>query len=157
MIKMDKKNQLNENALSKALNLLKTHRRNYKQKVHDEVRDYIANNLNVLYPNLILMHKELRVVGGYIDIVAKDNEFFYLIEIKTRKSKKQTRNPRSWTEQLLKQKDGLKYILSLFTKEDIPLKLILVESVRKDNEIIINQIDEAGNWTLIKNILLNGD
>ena len=143
------------NALDKALNLLSSkHRRNYKQKLHEEVRNYIIKNLGLIKRGLEFVEKELRVFGGYIDIVAKDDRSFYLIELKTCLSKYFSKDIKWKAKQLLKQKNGLQHVASLFLDKELDIKLLLVEYLRDIKKLQIKTIDDSGNITELSEVLL---
>ncbi len=146
-----------ENALDKAIAILNSkYKRNRKQKVHDEIRDYIIKNLDVIRTGLIFVEKELRVIGGYIDIVAKDKNSFYLIELKTTLSQYSI-GAKEGIRQLLKQKKGLKHILSLFTNKKINIRLILLQYTRDTKKLLVKELDDSGKSKLVKKISISGD
>lgn len=94
--------------------------------------------------------------GSYIGIIAKDNSFFYLIEVKTMMSKYNI--SRKWTaKQLLKQKEGLKRVVALFSDKPIQIKLILIEYIRDINKLLIKSIDDSGKIINFKEIVKADD
>ena len=109
----------NTNVLDKALELLSLkHRKNYKCRMHDQVRDFFIKNLEIINEGLEFIEKELRIVGGDVDIVAKDKESFYFIEVKTRLSRNLP-SSKEQIKQLFKQKEGLQHIVSIFTNKKL--------------------------------------
>ncbi len=51
-------------------------------KSHNEARDYIAENPNLLIEGAELVQKEFKVVKGQVDILLKKQNIFYLVEVK---------------------------------------------------------------------------
>lgn len=152
---MNSNNKLKPGALDKALDLLNSKRKNYNQKIHDNVRDYIMNNLWIIDNGLVPLEKELRVMGGSVDIVAKDDKF-YLIEVKTRLSRNSSRSTGVEAGQLLRQKAGIRHSISLLTGQKPAIKLILAEYIRDTRRMIINVVEGSGKMKLIKEISLKG-
>tara|TARA_Y100000031_G_C8195231_1_gene373377 strand:+ start:359 stop:733 length:375 start_codon:yes stop_codon:yes gene_type:complete len=124
--------------------------------VHNQVRDFFIENLEVINEGLEFIEKELRIVGGDIDIVAKDKEAFYLIEVKTRLSKYK-RSSKGPLRQLLKQKAGLRRIISIFTNEKLNLKLIIIEYVRDRSKVLVKYINSSGAIERTKDLNLKVD
>ena len=53
---MISKNNSKKRALDKALNLLNSkYKRNYNQKIHDEFKDYLADNLYIIQKDMKLI------------------------------------------------------------------------------------------------------
>lgn len=147
----------NINVLDKALEFLSLkHRKNYKCRIHDNVRDFFIKNLELINEGLGFIEKELRIVGGDVDIVAKDKEAFYFIEVKTRLSRN-LRGDKEQIRQLLKQKDGLQHIISMFTNKKLNIKLIVVEYVRDVNRAVVKYINDFGKIESIKELDLKVD
>ncbi len=124
--------------------------------MHNQVRDFFIENLEVINEGLEFIEKELRIVGGDIDIVAKDKEAFYLIEVKTRLSKYK-RSSKGPLRQLLKQKAGLRRIISIFTNEKLNLKLIIIEYVRDRSKVLVKYINSSGAIERTKDLNLKVD
>lgn len=51
-------------------------------KSHDETRDYLAANPNLLIEGSELVQKEFKVVKGQVDILLKKGNIFYFVEVK---------------------------------------------------------------------------
>jgi hypothetical protein len=88
--------------------------------------------------------------------VAKDKEAFYLIEVKTRLSKYK-RSSKGPLRQLLKQKAGLRRIISIFTNEKLNLKLIIIEYVRDRSKVLVKYINSSGAIERTKDLNLKVD
>lgn len=130
-------------------------KKNYKCKIHDKVRDFLIKNLYIIDEGLEFIEKELRVVGGDVDIVAKKGKIFYLIEVKTRLS----RNYADTTDQiaqLLIQMKGLNHIISMFTNEEVTISLMVAEYVRDKGELIVKNISKSGKINEVRSIGVEG-
>lgn len=55
-------------------------------KSHNEARDYLAENTDLLIPGSELVQVEFRVVKGAVDILLKKDNTFYMVEVKDRGS-----------------------------------------------------------------------
>ncbi|MDP7180207.1 MAG: YraN family protein [Candidatus Woesearchaeota archaeon] len=142
---MNSNNILKTGVLDKALAVLNSKRqKNHNGKVHDEVRDYFIDNLHIIKEGLKFLEKELRVVGGDVDIVAKDDKNFYLIEVKTQLSRYNIRGNQNAIAQLLKQKKGLERMVSMFTNKKLHLKLIFIKYERDTKRIQVNFVNGHG-------------
>lgn len=129
--------------LDKALAFLSSkHKKNYKCKIHNKVRDFFIKNLDIVGSGLKFVEKELRVVGGDIDIVAKRGRIFYLIEVKTMLSSS-IGSRKEQVKQLLRQRKGLKHIISIFTDKKVIIRLIIVEYVRDTGKVIVKNISNS--------------
>jgi len=129
--------------------------RNHKCKVHDKARDFLIDNLDVINKGLKFVEKELRVVGGDIDIVAKKGDSFYLIEVKTRLSCN-TIGSEDPIKQLLRQIKGINHITSMFTNKVANIKLIVVEYIRDKKEAIVRNISDSGKIERTRKIKFKG-
>ena len=142
--------------LDKALDLINFKRkRNYKCRIHDEARDFFIENLHLIKKGLIFLDKELRIVGGAIDIVAKENNVFYFIEVKTALSKHT--KPGMGCGQLLQQKEGLQHIVSMFTDKRPNIKLMLVEYIRDIRKVLVKSVNDSGKVVNVREFFLKGD
>jgi len=137
--------------ISKFINLNSVHlKRNYKQKLHNVVRDYVAENLNLIKEDLILLYKELRVNFGTIDIFAKDKYYFYIIEVKTGLLKYPRSDKERMEAQLFGQRRGVLQVLSLFTNKKPIIKLILIDYCRDVGLFTINSLENDGKIIELK-------
>ncbi len=146
--------------LEKGLNFLSSkYKRNYKGMIHDEVRDSFIKNLESIKEGLEFVEKELRVVGGTIDIVAKNknNEEFCFIEVKTGLSRYYTKSNKENAKQLLKQKEGLEHTVSIFTNKKVNIKLILVEYMRDTKKVVVTSFNDSGKIENTKEFILKDD
>ena len=142
MIKMNS-NTDKTGVLDKAISLLSSkHKRNYKCKIHDKVRGFFIKNLELVGEGLEFVEKELRVVGGDINIVAKRGQIFYLIEVKTKLSSS-LGSRKEQIRQLLIQRRGLKYIISTFTDKEVSIGLIMVEYKRDTGNVMVRNISNS--------------
>ena len=55
-------------------------------KSHNNARDYLAENPNLLIPESELVGVEFRLLRGQADILLKKGDTFYLVEVKTKES-----------------------------------------------------------------------
>lgn len=133
------------------------YRKNYKVKIHDKVRDFFAKNLDLIKPGLKYITKELRIVGGWVDIVAKDNDKFCFIEVKTLISKYYGMYNQKKSHQLLKQKNGIEYIISTFTGHSVDIKLLFIQYLRDKRIAVISTVDNDGRISAEKYISLEDD
>ncbi len=131
-------------------------KKNYKGRIHDEARNFFIKNLEIIGEGLEFLDKELRVAGGDVDIIAKKDQIFYLIEIKTRLSRNYVDIKRC-IEQLTDQMKGIKYIISLFKNEDVKIKLILVDYVRDLGKTIVRYLSNSGEIEQIREMNLKAD
>ena len=53
-----------------------------KFKSHNEARDYLAKNPDLLIEGSELVQIEFKVVKGYVDVLLKKDNIFYFVEIK---------------------------------------------------------------------------
>jgi len=131
-------------------------RKNYKCRLHDKVRAFFIKNLDVISEGLEFIEKELRIVGGDIDIVARKGQTFYLIEIRTKLSHSKM-GIKNKIAQLLGHMEGLNYIISTFTNEEISMKLVFVEYVRDKEKLIVRYISNSGEIENIRRLDLKVD
>lgn len=131
-------------------------KRNYKCRVHDEIRDFFIKTLYIIEEGLEFVDKELRVVGGDIDIVAKKGQVFYLIEVKTSLSRYPT-HTESQAYQLVRQMEGLNHIISMFTNKVVDTSLVIIEYVRDKERLMIKKIDKSRQVKGIREISLKVD
>lgn len=157
MIKIISNTDFNVSSLDRAIKFLSSHyKRNIRGMIHDEIRDFLITKLDVIKEGLKFVTKELRVEGGCVDIVAKDKEAFYFIELETMLSKNLSKDKRKG-EQLIKQREGLQYVISTFTNKKVDIKLILVEYLRDKHIALVKTVSDTGNIENIKEVCLKGD
>ncbi len=147
--------KISDSDMAQVLSILKR-KKNYKNRVHNEVRDFVIKNLNIITEGLHFVDKELRVAGGDIDIVAKKGQTFYLVEIKTRLIRHNA-DTKGNIAQLLGHMQGLNYTLSLFTNCKVNIKLVLVEYARDVGKFAIKYISNSGKIEGTKKIDLKVD
>lgn len=128
------------------------YRKNYKVKIHDKIRDFFAKNLDLIKPGLKYISKEFRIIGGWVDIVAKENDTFYFIEVKTMMAKYYGKFNKKKSDQLLKQKKGIEYIISTFTGHKVDIKLIFVQYLRDRRIAVVSAVDNDGKINVGKHI-----